>query len=560
VDRVLVIGRVVIVLLVALVAAVTYPGALLVSMATLVTPAPAPRAAPAGTMSWLHVAHPSHGTPFIADDKGRMVLLHGAIPASLIEFGPGSQPLYPIDPTAYDGGRCPANSSSSRYPPLCQSDLSAMAALGFNSVRLPISWSVLEPERGRMNAMYVDRIAQVVEWARALRMYVIIDMHQNAYSHYIPTGNDVDLSYNSGAPAWATFTDGFPSQVYKGERELNPAVFEAATNFWFNRDGIQAEYIKAVAFVARRFVADSAVAGYGLYNEPWAGWNLPPGFDDLLLFPFYRRLIDGVTGASDGLPCWTGFYLPAVCGFQDLGVHDTRHLMFLDTGLMREVTDFPTHLATPISSYPNLVLALHAYTHIYTFDALAGQKAANATYPWGGYDQSYAWAEREAGAMRAALFVSEFGNDPGDDPIILRNQLLEMERHDTGFAFWTWKENGGDHAWGMFDATTDCMRPQREAMLAMPYPQATADPGASFHYDPANGLFWLHANGFAGDPTTVVYMPKEVGGDISSGGAVTLVVSAGEGDGSRLAFATPTGGAFTIGISPAPLRLSGCAG
>jgi hypothetical protein len=553
-----VIGRVAVVLLALAVAIFTYPGAMLVSLWVAFSPVATTTAGTQGALPWLHVAHPASGRPYIADDQGRMVLLHGAIPASLIEFGPGTEPLYPTDPAAYADGKCPADATGSRYPPLCQSDLQAMAGFGFNSVRLPISWSVLEPRRGVINALYVDRVAQVVDWARTLRMYVIIDMHQNAYSHYVPTGLHVDLAYNSGAPGWATYTDGFPSQVFQDKRELNPAVFEATTNFWYNRDGIQDEYIRAVGALADRFKDDSTVAGYGLYNEPWPGWNLDPGFDDLLLFPFYRRLIDAVTGVADGLPCWSGFVLPALCGHGDLGVHDTRHLMFLDTGLPREVTDFPTHLATPFTTYPNVVLALHAYTHIYTVDALMGQKAANATYPWGGYDQSYSWADREARAMRAALFVSEFGNDPADDPLILSHQLLEAERHVTGFAFWTWKENGGVHAWGVFDAQSGCVRPQREAMLAAPYPRASFDPDLTFHYDPSSGLFSLHADGRAGDPTTVVYVPREVSGEITSDGGARVVVSANEGDGSRLVFASPTGGPFAVGIAPAPLHLSAC--
>src|SRR5438132_13162127 len=118
--------------------------------------------------------------------------------------------------------------------------------------------------------------------------------------------------------------------------------------------------------------------------------------------------------------------MPAPCGYRDLGVGDRRHLMFGDTGLLREVTDFPTPLGLPLSSYPNVVLAIHAYTHIYTIDALTGRKAANATYPWGGYDQSYDLAMREAKAMDAALFVSEFGNAPADDDLILNAQLLEQ--------------------------------------------------------------------------------------------------------------------------------------
>ena len=553
-----VIRRVLIGALVLVVAICTYPGELVVSLATLASPATSPPALPPGALPWLHVAHPLVARPYIADEVGRMVLLHGATPAGLLEFGPGSAPLNPIDPAAYVDGRCPALNPSSKYPPLCRADLQAMAALGFNSMRLPISWSVLEPRRGEFSQTLVDRIAQIVDWARDLRMYVIIDMHQNAFSHYVAPGDGVNLTYNSGAPSWATITDGFPSRALEGQRELNPAVFQATTNFWYDRDGIQDEYIAALAFVARRFVSDSVVAGYGLYNEPWPGWNLSVGFDDLLLFPFYRRLIDAITGVRDGLPCWSGFFMPAVCGYRDLGVGDRRHLMFLDTGLPREIADFPTHLGLPVSSYPNLVLGLHAYTHVYTPDQLVfHQKPRDATYPWAGYDQGYALAEREAKAMGAALFVEEFGNNPDDDDAILAAQLLEQEKHTVGFEFWTWKEKGGGSAWGVFDPAVPCLRPDREQLLARVYPLQTAALGVRFHYDSSDGSFTLQASGKSGDPDTVVYVPHEVTGAVSANGAVRTVVI-DQPDGNRLVLASPTGGGFSIGVSGAPLRLSGC--
>jgi hypothetical protein len=556
--RVIVIARLLLVAVVVAAAAVTYPGALLVSIAAGLTPTPAESSPAEGALPWLHVAHPAGAGPYIADDQGRMVLLHGAIPASLVQYGPGDAMASPIEPAAYDAGRCPAASPGSPYPSLCRADLETMAAIGFNSVRLPISWSVLEPQRGRFEEAYLDRIAQIVSWARQLRMYVIVDMHQNAYSHHVGPGEGVKPRYNDGAPAWATITDGFPSRAYGNppQRELNAAVFEAATNFWYDRDGIQDEYIAAVAHIVRRFKEDSTVAGFGVFNEPWFGWNLPPGFEDLLLFPFYRRVIDAVTGARDGLPCWSGFFMPAICGYRDLGVDDRHHLFFLDTGLLREVTDFPTHLGLPFTSYPNVVLALHPYTHIYTPDALVGQHVPNTTYPWGGYDQGWDWAEREAKAMGMALFAEEFGNGPDDDELILKSQLLEEEKHRTGFAFWTWTEISG--TWGMFDSSSGCLRAGREQMLARVYPRVTADPNASFHYDPSDGRFIMRAVGRASDRSTVVYVPREVTGQISWDGAASVVVSSNEGDGSRLVFATPTGGSFKIAVAPAPLRLIGC--
>jgi len=569
-----VIRRVLIVLVVLVVAGATYPGELATSLAVRLSPLhTASSPALAGALPWLHVAHPSGGVPYIADDQGRMVILHGAIPASLLEFGstdksaPSATPINPIDPAAY-AGQCPAASSKGRYAPLCQDDLAQMAALGFNSVRLPLVWSRLEPERGQFNQLYVDRIAQVVDWARSLGMYVIIDMHQNAYSAYVGAGPGVDLTYDSGAPAWATITDGVPSQVLvSGKRETNLASFESFSNFWYNRSGIQGEYIRAVAYLVKRFKDDSTVAGFSAFNEPQPGWNLPPGFEDLLLFPFYRRVIDAVTGVGDGLPCWDAVYMPPPCGYPDLGVRDQRHLIFLDTGLPREITDFPTHLGLPVSSYSNVVLSMHAYTHIYTFDALAGQTPDHATYPWGGYDQSYSWADREAKAMNAALFVAEFGNDPKYDSLQLAAQTAEQEKHLVGFAFWTWKENGGSSSWGMFDpARTDaspipssgCLRASRERILARVFPRASADSRLSYHYDPETGAFSLSAAGRAGDPQTVAYIPPEVTGEVSSSGAVQLTITTNL-DGSRTVAGAPTGGSFRVSVAAAGLALQGCA-
>ena len=544
------IGRVLVIVVIVLVAASTYPGAVMVSLATRLTPAPAASAGPPGELPWLHVEHPTGASPFIADDQGRFVLLHGATPASLLEFG--KAPPNSFEPSEYAQGRCPAEPDGANYPPLCASDVAAMAALGFNLMRLPLSWSLLEPERSQFSTTYLDRIAQVVDWARAMRIYVIIDMHQNAFSHYVGSGLNVSLGSNSGAPKWATFTDGVPSRVFGQNREVNPAVFQANSNFWYDRAGIQDEYIAALGFIAKRFRDDPVVAGYGVYNEPWLGWNLPPGFEDLLLFPFYRRVIDALTGVHDGLPCWSGFFMPAPCGYRDLGVHDTRHLLFLDTGLLREVTDFPTHLGLPVSSYPNIVLALHAYTHIYTLDTLTPWK----DYPPGGYEQGYSYAEREARGMDAALFVTEFSGDPPRDSTLLTSQLLEQERHRLGFAFWPWKEDGAGQ-WGAYAPHGGCLRASRERLLARVYPHASADRELTFHYDASDGRFSLHARGVAADPSTVVYIPPEVTGQVSLDGAVRGVVTE-EQDGSRLVLASPTGGSFVIAVAPSPLHLTGC--
>jgi endoglycosylceramidase len=577
--------------LLALLAGLGLPGAQLAAW-SVVPRAPAAGGGAAGDgLPWLHVAHPAAGRPFIADPAGRSVILRGAVSAGLVDYWSGTDPrvaapppYFPIDPAAYDG-RCPANSAVIRQPPLCRDDLREMRALGFDALRLALSWSLLEPEPGRYSRLYLDRIAQVVGWARDEGIYVILDMHENAYSRYLPRpvppplpgGSPTALNELSGAPAWATFPDAFPSEVFAGQRELNPAVGEAFTNFWIDRAGIQDRYLDALAALARRFRDESAVAGYGVFNEPWPGFVPPPAFDDLLLTPFYRRAVDALTGVGDGLPCPAPAPALPVCGRQGPGAGDRRHLVFLEPQHLREQVDVPTHLPGPISSYGNLVYAIHAYTHVFTLDALLGQPpSAN------GLDLAYATGDAEARAADAALFVDEFGNEPAQDGLLLAGQLAEQERHLTGSTVWPWKEScSRTTTWGVYagvfgeapdqrcayDRGRDtgpapqngCLRAGRERLLARVWPRAVASPErATYAYDPATGGFAMKGVAAPGAPETLIEVPAEVTGAVQATGAAVAAVER-EPEGGRLVHVQPAGGAYRVTVEPASLALRGCA-
>ena len=511
--------------------------------------------------------------------------------AGLVDYWSGTvednsqpPPLFPISASAYAAG-CPTNFLTIRNPPLCKNDFAEMRALGFNVVRLALSWSSLEPAPGAYSTEYLDRIAQVVGWARDQGIYVILDMHENAYSRYIsrpakvtlPGAKLPSLADQTGAPRWATLTDRLPGDKYLGQRELSLSVGAAFTNFWFNAKvggvGLQDHYLGAVATLARRFKDESAVVGFGAFNEPWPGFVAPPASDDLLIYPFYRRLIDAITGVADGLRCPVGFAALPICGHAGLGVDDRRHIFFLEADHLREVTDLPTSLALPISSYPNLAFAIHPYTHVYTVDALVGVKPGQSAYPFGGYRQAYASAEAEARSLGAALFVSEFGNEPALDPALLTNELQQQDAYLTGATYWPWKENCGGWTWGVYagplgnvktpcayqqkgvptsaQPENGCLRQSKERLLARPTVLAAAGSSLKYSYDPATGGFVLRATAAASNAlATRVLVPKEVGGAISQ-------PSTALPDGSRLVSFTPTG-TYTLTIARAPLKLFGC--
>ena len=587
-------------------AGLAYPGADLAALAVRQSPG---SLLPGGQLPWLHVAHPGTGLPYIADAEDRRVILRGVVSGGLVDYWSGVDarslrppPFHPIDPAAYEGGRCPPNSATVWQPPLCRSDIEQMAALGFNVLRLALSWSLLEPEPGRYDRLYLDRIAQVVAWAREAGIYVILDMHENAYSRYfqreapplLPGGSPTSLNQHTGAPAWAVATAGLPSEVYFGQREFNPAVGAAFTSFWLNTpvaapagqapgQGLQDHYIGALSTLARRFAADSSVVGYGVFNEPWPGFVAPPLFEDLLLFPFYRRVVDALTGAADGLSCPASWPAIPACGYPDLGIHDRHHLFFLEPDHLREQTDLLTHLPMPISSYGNLVYSIHAYTHKFTLDALAGQDPRRTAYPPGGFELSYASAEAEARAAGAALFVSEFGNEPEQDGLLLANQLRQQERHQVGGTLWPWKENCTlTTSWGVYEGVysghadqrcaydrppppdvapksqNGCLRPGRERLLARVWPRAAAGRINSYAYDPDSGGFQFRASGRAGMPDTVFLIPKQVRGAVSVSGAGVVRALNQEPDGSRLLRVAPQGGDYRVAVAPAQLALTSC--
>jgi endoglycosylceramidase len=441
----------------------------------------------------LHVINPGQGTGYLADKEGRQVELRGVAVVGLEDIAythSGEDPaLYPIDPAAYEG-TCPKTSPLGSEGPVCEvdaaeppseqptsstsnNDFAEIRSLGMNVVRLVLDWSELEPVPGHYSAEFLDRVAQVVGWARAQGISLILDMHQDEYSRFVlpssthlPSGCSPSGGYD-GAPHWAVFTDGEPSCAQFGQADLNPAVVAAFDNFWHDRQvagplgsspgpGLQDQYIGALAALARRFRANPAVIGYELMNEPLPGAHstLPltnvVSFSDDELYPFYRRAIEALTGVRDGLPTCpssepTGYgssgpppYPPAgaPCAYADLGIH-THQLLFFEPAGYRNLLDFSPQDTGRFSAYPNLVFAPHVYTHAFTLDSFIGLPVTNAPYP-PSYSFGYQTAVAEARTMGTAIVTTEFGDNSGTDNQVLAGEIAAQHRMGIGGTLWAW--------------------------------------------------------------------------------------------------------------------------
>src|SRR5438445_8923226 len=142
-----------------------------------------------GRLRFLHVRQ-GPGLAQIVDRQDRSVLLRGVnVPGLRDDYqADGSlRPPYPETPAAYHGGACPAFNPGVYFAPLCRVDAAQLARFGYDVVRLPVSWSQLEPSPGTINSGYIDRIAQVVRWLGRHGIYTVLDMHQDAWSKYLYT-------------------------------------------------------------------------------------------------------------------------------------------------------------------------------------------------------------------------------------------------------------------------------------------------------------------------------------------------------------------------------------
>jgi len=183
-----------------------------------------------------------------------------------------------VDKSDFSAGR-------QTYPELDEEVIKKFSASGFNLIRLGFTWAKLEPEPGKYNDEYLDRVEEIINLCEKYDIYVFLDMHQDLYS---PTIN------GDGAPKWATLTDGFKSHptrfVWAEDYFWGIACHRAFDNFWnnmyVNGKGLQDRYADCWAHVVERLGDKDAVIGFDVLNEPF------PGTDGGKCF---RKIITGAT-------------------------------------------------------------------------------------------------------------------------------------------------------------------------------------------------------------------------------------------------------------------------
>jgi endoglycosylceramidase len=404
----------------------------------------------------------------LRDDQGRIAVLRG-VNARVdgvfdVTFSDGRTALEPI-------------------PALDDTDCTRMHELGLDFLRLPINWSAIEPAQGMYDDAYLGRVDAAVQCAARASVYVMIDLHEDAYSKEI--GED-------GAPLWAI--QPAPAMVLQGPltdlgtRRTSQQVNDAFNTFFAAGDpsGLQAAFDDMLDHVARRWADDPAVIGFELYNEPPVG--------DDLVDEFSTRAAARVRAAAPD------------------------KLVMFEPSALRNLVDFAPKAKAPFP-VANTVYAPHVYTYVFA----PGQTALMNLDP-ANLEASVSGARDEAKAWHTPLMIGEYGIGPTDPnaDLWMQTEATLHDRYLASDAFWVWKEES-QASWGMFDhsGTAWTERPQVVAWLSRPHAARLAGTVIANEYDGA--AHTLHVETHGGGEHSI-YVPS--GYSVTCNGAA---MSAGTG-------------------------------
>jgi len=218
----------------------------------------------------------------IYDDLGRERYFHGV---NVVYKGP---PYYPSIDT-FD-----VRKSFSRQ------DAEMLQNLTINSIRLGVEWVGFEPTKGKYEQAYLDKIMQIVQLCHEYGIYVLLDMHQDAYSEqfcgegfpqwtvYPPVGPislvgfPVPFKATPFTPDGSIPSDDQCNNFNWGDGYLTWALAKTFRDLYSNESGNLDAFAAFWKEVAKRFGGQSNVLGYELINEPWGGDQF---YDPALLIP-----------------------------------------------------------------------------------------------------------------------------------------------------------------------------------------------------------------------------------------------------------------------------------
>lgn len=477
------------------------------------------------------------------DAEGREVLLRGVNINSLGEywqFDPDVAPVFPFG----------------------EEDADRIAGIGWNVVRLLLTWSRVEPSPGQYDESYLDEVEAAIRLLESRRIYTIIDLHQDAWGPSLAAREDEGCPEDTvpavgwdGAPEWATLDNGaarcVPDSPLFGEREFAPAVLQSFLSFWNDAEGpggvgIQTRFHDMLSHLAARFSRYDSVAGYDPMNEPNA-------FSELVL-----SLAAPELGLEDQTEALSRFYERALSAIRDgeKSAGAPNRLMLFEPS--------PDWAQVPYAVLPvfehdgQVVYSPHIYQGGITSGPLvesAFQRAREEAADYGG----------------VPVLTGEWGTSPTratdpDDDYFERHQGYQ-DQYRIGATQWLWRAACGDphHArdpfegndpglWGFYDVDcpsneTIAFREGFAAVLRRPLLRAAPGRIDTVQWDYENGRFTASGTAAAEGQTLLLFVHQEIEASaLSATGLVGIQLEASVEPG-QIWSAQATDGSWSIEVT-----------
>ena len=437
------------------------------------------------------------------------------------------------------------------------SELDLLKKLGFNIIRLLISWKAIEPypnsnldELLPEGRKYLEYMKEIIDELYARNLYVILDFHQDIANEVY--GGD-------GFPDWALVIDkdherpkgANADKKWQIKYMLNKSLKQTFKSFWENdltnldagleNYPVRTHLEKTIGQTMNYFkslndgLGHPAVLGVEPFNEPHPNMLPKKDFEVKYLMDFYRRVnaeirkvdknffifieprVDWTVSSGDG-------GMPISYGASPLAVKDSFNLDFIKKVMVDKKIDsrkLTTYLPMDISSISsfgsNGVLSFHYYDTMAVASSFVKIPESIYTYK---IEFPTIFAQlREAATDRGLVpFLTEFGAFQEAEQVrdYLNLQYEQIESYLLNATIWNYDlyntEEGKDN-WNFenYSLLGPNRKPRNIDVVARPYPmRSSAEPHLLFFdVDSKYASIILKGKVVSNEPT-VVYIPYTI--------------------------------------------------
>jgi endoglucanase len=196
------------------------------------------------------------------------------------------------------GGSGLTSETSWGNPKTTQRLIDSVKAAGFNAIRVPVSWGTHTSNNGTytyaVDAQWMARVKEVVDYCYNRGMYVIINLHHDD-SYFFPSSDKLNNSTLYVKEMWTQIAHEFANydQHLIFETLNEPRLVGDTYEWWFVKNYPSSQVSDAISCI--NSLNQTAVSAIRSVNE---GYNL----DRVISCPGYDASIDGCTVSTFQMP------------------------------------------------------------------------------------------------------------------------------------------------------------------------------------------------------------------------------------------------------------------